>query len=156
MTSLLENGSDVARDCLSSQVGLLATRNSCQGPWISNASMSISFNPVKVRMPQRATLSFQLSNPLGAADLLAHGSGNLRGWGQAAFPDQSLLYVRGFDAANQRYRILLHIVGIDGKRRLAPSTKIPAIREPACCAADGFRELEDESVARCGMRSFRD
>ena len=104
MTALIENGSDVARDCLSRQVGLLATRNSCQGPWISNASMSISFNPVKVRMPQRATLSLQLTNPLGAADLLAHGSGNLRGWGQTAFPDQSLLYVRGFDATNQRYR----------------------------------------------------
>nr|MDP9179093.1 hypothetical protein [Gemmatimonadota bacterium] len=104
MTSLLENGSDVARDCLTGQVGLLATRNSCQGPWISNASMSISFNPAKVRMPQRATLSLQLTNPLGAADLLAHGSSNLRGWGQPAFPDQSLLYVRGFDQATQRYR----------------------------------------------------
>jgi hypothetical protein len=104
MTSLLENGSKVARDCLSSQLGQLATRNSCQGPWISNASMSISFNPVKVRMPQRATLSLQLSNPLGAADLLIHGSSNLRGWGQPAFPDQSLLFVRGFDPATQRYR----------------------------------------------------
>jgi hypothetical protein len=104
MTSLLENGSDVARDCLSRQLGQLATRNSCQGPWISNASMSISFNPVKVRMPQRATLSLQLTNPLGAADLLVHGSNNLRGWGQPSFPDQSLLYVRGFDPATQRYR----------------------------------------------------
>jgi hypothetical protein len=66
--------------------------------------MSISFNPVKVRMPKRATLSLQLTNPLGAADLLAHGSSNLRGWGQQAFPDQSLLYVRGFDPATQRYR----------------------------------------------------
>jgi hypothetical protein len=104
MNSLLENGSDVARDCLTRQVGRLAARNSCQGPWISNASMSISFNPAKVRMPQRATLSLQLTNPLGAADLLAHGSSNLRGWGQPAFPDQSLLYVRGFDQATQRYR----------------------------------------------------
>jgi hypothetical protein len=59
---------------------------------------------VKVRMPQRATLSLQLSNPLGAADLLLHGSNGLRGWGQPSFPDQSLLYVRGFDPAAQRYR----------------------------------------------------
>jgi hypothetical protein len=66
--------------------------------------MSISFNPVKVRMPKRATLSLQLSNPLGAADLLLHGSSNLSGWGQQAFPDQSLLYVRGFDPVARRYR----------------------------------------------------
>jgi hypothetical protein len=55
-------------------------------------------------MPQRATLSLQLSNPLGAADLLLHGSNKLRGWGQPSFPDQSLLYVRGFDPPAQRYR----------------------------------------------------
>jgi hypothetical protein len=104
MKSLLDNGPAAARDCLARQLGQLAARNSCQAPWTSNASMSISFNPVKVRMPQRATLSFQLSNPLGAADLLLHGSSNLRGWGQPSFPDQSLLYVRGFDPLTRRYR----------------------------------------------------
>jgi Carboxypeptidase regulatory-like domain len=104
MNNLLQNGSAAAKSCLSQQLGRLAARNSCQGPWISNASMSISFNPVKVRMPQRATLSLQLSNPLGAADLLVHGSNGLRGWGQQSFPDQSLLYVRGFDPATNRYR----------------------------------------------------
>jgi hypothetical protein len=104
MKSLLENGSPEARDCLTKQLGRFAARNSCQSPWSSSASMSISFNPVKVRMPQRATLSFQLSNPIGAADLLLHGSNNLRGWGQPSFPDQSLLYVRGFDPAAQRYK----------------------------------------------------
>jgi hypothetical protein len=66
--------------------------------------MSISFNPVKVRMPQRATLSFQLSNPLGAADLLVNGSSNLKGWGQPSTPDQQLLYVRGFDPQTNRYK----------------------------------------------------
>ena len=104
MRSLLQSGSDAARSCLSSQLGKLATRNACQGPWTSTASMSVSFNPVKVRMPQRATLSFQLSNPLGAADMLVNGSNNLRGWGQPSQPDQSLLYVRGFDPTSARYR----------------------------------------------------
>lgn len=104
MRSLLESGSDAARSCLSSQLGRLATRNACQGPWTSTASMSVSFNPVKVRMPQRATLSFQLSNPLGAADMLVNGSDNLRGWGQPSLPDQALLFVRGFDSATGRYR----------------------------------------------------
>jgi hypothetical protein len=35
---------------------------------------------------------------------MLNGAGNLKGWGQNPFPDQSLLYVRGFDPATQRYR----------------------------------------------------
>ena len=102
--ALLASGSSSARECLSTQLGNLAARNSCEGPWTSFATLSFSFNPVKLRMPQRASISFQLSNPLGAADLLVHGSDNLRGWGQTPAPDQSLLYVRGFDPVTRRYR----------------------------------------------------
>ncbi len=101
--SLLDHGSGAARDCLRRQLGNLAARNSCEGPWTSTANLSFTFNPMRVRMPQRATLSFNLSNPLGAADLLFHGSSKLHGWGQPASPDQSLLYVRGFDASSGRY-----------------------------------------------------
>jgi len=43
--------------------------------------------PLKVRLPQRATLSLQIANPFGAADLLLHGQNNLRGWGQSPTPD---------------------------------------------------------------------
>jgi len=88
---------------LQRQLGNLAARNSCEGPWTSSANLSFTFNPVRVRMPQRATLSFNVSNPLGAADLLLHGSNGLHGWGQPASPDQSLLYVRGFDPNSGRY-----------------------------------------------------
>lgn len=98
--SLLDHGSGAARDCLRKQLGDLAARNSCEGPWTSTANLSFTFNPMRVRMPQRATLSFNLSNPLGAADLIMHGSNGLHGWGQPAAPDQSLLYVRGFDPNN--------------------------------------------------------
>ncbi|HEX6574452.1 MAG TPA: carboxypeptidase regulatory-like domain-containing protein [Gemmatimonadaceae bacterium] len=100
---LLPNAPDNVRECLDKQRGQLAGRNSCQGPWYSTASMSFSFNPLKVRMPQRASLSFQVSNPLGAADLLMHGSGKLRGWGQPTQPDNQLLYVRGFNPATRAY-----------------------------------------------------
>ncbi len=103
-SSCSPTGSSAARDCLAKQLGQLAKRNSCQGPWTSNASLSISFNPAKIRMPQRASIQFQLSNPLGAADMLVHDDNNLKGWGQSATPDPSLLYVRGFDPATQRYR----------------------------------------------------
>src|SRR5207247_9616699 len=104
MQALLSSGSRSARDCLSKQLGHIAGRFSCEGPWTSTANMSFTFNPLKVRMPQRATLSFNVSNPLGAADLLLHGESKLHGWGQQATPDQALLYVRGFDPASQRYR----------------------------------------------------
>jgi hypothetical protein len=103
MASLLANGSESARDCLTSQLGHLAQRNSCTGPWTSSANLSLALNPLKFRLPQRATLSFSVSNPLGAADLLLHGQNGLHGWGQSAFPDQTLLYVRGFDAQNKRF-----------------------------------------------------
>ncbi|WP_337170148.1 TonB-dependent receptor [Gemmatimonas aurantiaca] len=104
MRSLLGDGSSVARRCLEKQLGTLAARNSCEGPWISTANLSFSFNPLKVRMPQRATLSFNVSNPLGAADLLLHGQNDLRGWGQQVFVDPALLYVRGFDPVTKRYK----------------------------------------------------
>lgn len=104
MGALLRDGSRVARSCLQRQVGALAARNSCQGPWQSFASLGFSFNPLKLRLPQRANLSFTVSNPLGAADLLINGEKNLRGWGQQQFLDQTLLYVRGFDPVTKRYK----------------------------------------------------
>jgi hypothetical protein len=104
MSQLLANTSDNARACLTKQLGQIASRNSCRGPWSSTASLNITLDRAKFRMPQRASISFSLSNPLGAADLLMNGSDKLRGWGQTPFPDQQLLYVRGFDAGTQRYR----------------------------------------------------
>jgi hypothetical protein len=103
MQTLLNSAKGNVRECLQKQLGNLAARNSCQGPWLSQATMSISFNPVKFRMPQRATLSLQVSNPLGAADLLLHDDNNLRGWGQFSFPDPTLLAVRGFNPQTKRY-----------------------------------------------------
>jgi hypothetical protein len=104
MKNLIDNSTGSARDCLLSQLGKLAERNSCNGPWTTSANLNISFNPLKVRLPQRATLSFSVSNPLGAADLLLHGQSNLHGWGQTTFADPTLLYVRGFDSSAKRFR----------------------------------------------------
>jgi hypothetical protein len=103
MSQLLASTSHAARDCLEKQFGQIATRNSCRGPWTSNASLNVTLDRAKFRMPQRATISFSVSNPLGAADLLVNGSGNLHGWGQNLSPDQALLYVRGFDPNTRRY-----------------------------------------------------
>jgi hypothetical protein len=104
MQNLIATAPDNVRRCLEKQLGRLAARNSCQGPWISQATLNLSLNPIKFRLPQRATVSFQISNPLGAADMLLHDDSKLKGWGQFSFADPTLLAVRGFDPATQRYR----------------------------------------------------
>jgi|KBSSwiStaDraftv2_1062776.scaffolds.fasta_scaffold17211_2 hypothetical protein len=104
MRQLLANAPSASRECLDKQMGKIASRNSCHGPWSSTASLSISLDRAKFRMPQRANVQFSLSNPIGAADLAVNGSGHLKGWGQSVSPDPSLLYVRGFDATTGRFK----------------------------------------------------
>lgn len=104
MRSLLNGASSSVRGCLESQLGSIAARMSCQGPWTTTSNLTLSLNPLRVRMPQRATLSFQLSNPIAAADLALHGERGVRGWGQQFTPTTQLLFVRGFDATTRRYR----------------------------------------------------
>ena len=104
MTSLMANASSAVKSCLNKSFGKIASRNSCKGPWSSGASLNISLDRAKFHMPQRALISFSLSNPLGAADLIVNGSNHLKGWGQTPTPDASLLYVRGFDPVTRQYR----------------------------------------------------
>jgi hypothetical protein len=104
MQSLLTEGSRGARDCLTRQLGTIATRNSCRAPWTATSSLTIAVNPVKFRLPQRLNLSIYVNNLLGAADLLLNGEARRKGWGQSIIPDQTLLYVRGFDPASGRFR----------------------------------------------------
>jgi hypothetical protein len=104
MNALLADASRAVRGCLRSQFGRVAGRNTCDGSWTSSGVLAVAFNPLKVRLPQRATLSLQIANPLGAADLALHGQDHLRGWGQSPMPDPRLLVVRGFDPASQRFR----------------------------------------------------
>ena len=104
MRALLSSGSAAARRCLTSQLGRLAARNSCEGPWTSTSYLTVGVNPLKLRLPQRVSLAFYVNNALGAADLLLNGARGRRGWGQNATPDPTLLYVRGFDPAAGRFR----------------------------------------------------
>ena len=104
LEGLLAGGAPQARRCLRAQLGRVAARHACEGPWTQNANLALTLNPLKVRLPQRATLSLTVANPLGAVDRLLHGEQRLRGWGQMPVPDPQLLYVRGFDPARQRWR----------------------------------------------------
>ncbi len=124
MSRLLAGSSKSVRSCLESQLGRIAGRNSCEGPWTSMGFLSIAFNPLKVRLPQRATLSLQVANPLGALDLMLHGEGHLHGWGQTPTPDPRLLIVRGFDPNAGRF-----IYDVN-PRFGATSQAVSAVRNP--------------------------
>jgi hypothetical protein len=104
MQSLLAHASSSVRDCLRRQLGELASRGSCQTPWTENALVQVKFNPQKIGLPKRASLTLTLQNPVALADLAIHGGDNLRGWGQNIPPDQNLLFVRGFDPATKQFR----------------------------------------------------
>jgi hypothetical protein len=104
MSALLAQAPRNARECLTRQMGAVAGRNSCEGPWTSTANLTLSVNPLRVRMSQRATVALQIANPLGAADLLLHGESRVRGWGQPFVPRTDLLLVRGFDPLTHQFR----------------------------------------------------
>jgi len=104
MQALLANGTPEAVACLRSQLGALAGRNTCQGPWTTSGNLNISLNSLRIGLPQRATLSIQVTNLLSGIDRVINGEDNLRGWGQFIFPQQNLLFVRGFDPATQSFK----------------------------------------------------
>jgi hypothetical protein len=104
MRSLLANGAPAARDCLAKQLGHLSGRATCQSPWVTTANLRLNLNPQKVRLPKRANISINFTNPLAIADLIAHGSNNTHGWGQDIPPDQNLLFVRGFDPTTRQFK----------------------------------------------------
>lgn len=101
--ALLDNGTAEASACLRSQLGQLASRNSCKTTWTASQNLNFRFNSLRIGLPQRAQLSLQVTNPLVGLDRLVHGEDKIHGWGQNPNLDQQLLYVRGFDQAKQKY-----------------------------------------------------
>jgi hypothetical protein len=104
MRSLLANGAPAAKACLSKQLHQLAGRATCQAPWVTTANLRVSLNPQKMRLPKRANIALNFTNPLAIADLIAHGNNNTKGWGQDIQPDQNLLFIRGFDPATKQFK----------------------------------------------------
>jgi hypothetical protein len=130
MAQLLANASGRTRSCLESQLGRIAERSSCRGPWtVGNHSLNISLDRAKFRMPHRGDVSFSISNPLYAADLLVNGSSGIKGWGQSPAIDNSLLYVRGFDAQTKQYKYEVN------QRFGATRPQLLGVRAPAMVTA---------------------
>lgn len=104
MSSLLASAPSDARSCLVSQLGTIAGRNSCSGPWTMNLNVRISAAyPIRF-MDRMAFVSVNLANPLGGLDQMLHGADHLRGWGTNPQPDPMLYYVRGFDPNTHAFK----------------------------------------------------
>src|SRR5918998_1069476 len=80
-----------------------AARNSCESPWTPSLDLRANLRPTIPGIGRRLNLSITAVNPLTGIDQVLHGSKNLRGWGQQNRPDPTLLYVRGFDRATNRF-----------------------------------------------------
>jgi len=103
MQRLLDNAPDAVQECLTSQLGRIAGRNSCRGPWQPSLDLQLNWRPNFLGLNRRLAISVLTVNALGGLDRLVHGSDNLRGWGQFRGTDNTLLYVRGFDPATNAY-----------------------------------------------------
>jgi hypothetical protein len=100
---LLNNAPQRVRECLRSQLGRIASRNSCDAPWTPSLDLRANLRPTIPGIGRRLNLSLTAVNPLTGIDQLLHGGKNLRGWGQQNRPDPTLLYVRGFDRATNQF-----------------------------------------------------
>ncbi|MEO5814024.1 MAG: carboxypeptidase-like regulatory domain-containing protein [Gemmatimonadaceae bacterium] len=103
LQALLATGSSTAKQCVLSNLGIAAGRNSCRGPWTH--SVNVQWRPpTPGQWGGRVSPNVYFQNVLAGVDQAFHGSENLRGWGSPATPDPVLLVPRGFDVANQRFR----------------------------------------------------
>ncbi|MFI5228646.1 MAG: carboxypeptidase-like regulatory domain-containing protein [Gemmatimonadales bacterium] len=104
MQRLLSGASPNVRSCLRRQLGQVAGRNTCVGPW-SFPLLTASFAPdaYRVGLGNRGSVSVLFTNVLGGLDQLLHGSSHLQGWGQYAYADPTLLTVRGYDPTANRF-----------------------------------------------------
>lgn len=104
MSDLLSSAPEAAVRCLRDQVGQIAAQNSCTAPWSATlGTIALTVDPLRLGLGSRGSMTLYVSNALGALDQLLHGESRLRGWGQMAIPDPTLLYVRGFDADARRF-----------------------------------------------------
>jgi hypothetical protein len=104
ISRLLANAPSRTRECLSSQIGTIAARNSCRGPGQASLDLQLNYRPAVLGLDRRLQLSVVTVNLLRGIDEVLHGSEGARGWGLAVRPDPTLLYVTGFDPVARRFR----------------------------------------------------
>ncbi|MEO8199963.1 MAG: carboxypeptidase regulatory-like domain-containing protein [Gemmatimonadota bacterium] len=91
------------QSCLKDQLGQIAGRNSCIGPWQASLDLQFNWRPSFWGLDRKLSVQLVTSNLLGGLDQLFHGSDNLHGWGQNQRPDPTLLFVDGYDPNTQTF-----------------------------------------------------
>ncbi len=104
MRALLATAPTFAQNCLLAQLGSVATRNSCEGPWTGGLNVTLLYAGRIPGFGESSQLRLTAGNVLSGIDQLANGSANLQGWGLPIPPDPVLLNVRSFDPVARRYR----------------------------------------------------
>ena len=108
MARLLNAAPDRVRSCLQEQVGRIADRNSCRGEWYQSLDARLNIRPGTSEMARRVNISLDFSNVLAGVDRLFNGEDGLKGWGQMARPDATLLYPRGFNPETRTFRYVVN------------------------------------------------
>ncbi len=103
MEQLLTMTSAGARNCLENQFGQIAERNNCFGPWEGSLELQLNIRPNIFGLNRRLSISVTTENMLRGVDELLHGTEGAHGWGLRAKPDQTLLYVTGFNPATNSF-----------------------------------------------------
>ena len=103
ISRVIANSPARTAECLQSQLGSVAGRNSCSSPWTPSLDVQLNLKPDAFGLARRLAIQVQLQNTLVGIDQLLHGN-NLHGWGQPVIADRTLLYVRGFDPATQAFK----------------------------------------------------
>jgi len=103
MSKLIAGSPAGVQDCLTSQLGSAAARNSCRGVWQPSLELQMNWRPQVWGLNRRLMVSLNTQNLLGGLDELFHGTNNLHGWGAIRSQDNTLLYTRGFDPVENRY-----------------------------------------------------
>jgi hypothetical protein len=103
MQRLLNEVPGDVRECLESQLGRIADRNSCRNPWTQSLDLRASIRPNLPTLGRRLTLSLDGRNVLTGLDQLFHGRDNMHGWGEGQRSDANLLEVRGFEPTTQSF-----------------------------------------------------
>ncbi|HUF49763.1 MAG TPA: TonB-dependent receptor, partial [Longimicrobiales bacterium] len=103
MSRLLANVPGRVADCIESQLGSIADRNSCRSPWSQSMDFRLSLRPNLPTLQRRLTVSVDGRNALTGLDQIINGKDDMKGWGGGQRPDANLLLARGFDAQTNSF-----------------------------------------------------
>jgi Carboxypeptidase regulatory-like domain len=106
MQQLLNTGTATARNCIRSQLGLIAGANTCHTPWQARLDLALDFRP-----PQnwgygdRLRITTTMVNASGAlVRLFGLENTPLGQYQSSTTPNSTLLYVTGFDPATEQFK----------------------------------------------------